>query len=58
MRISEEEKWLEVQQWIVEVLRKVRETFDPHIEYCEMMLEEGSTLRQPIPPEDEVGGLD
>lgn len=41
MRVSEEERWPEVQQWLVEVLRKVRETFDPHIEHCEMMLEAG-----------------
>ena len=41
MRIGEEERWPEVQQWFVEALGKVRETFDPHLSECKAMLDEG-----------------
>ena len=41
MRIGEEERWPEVQQWFVEALGKVRETFDPHLLECKAMLDEG-----------------
>ena len=41
MRIGEEERWSEVQQWFVEALGKVRDTFDPHLSECKAMLDEG-----------------
>ena len=33
-KINEEEQWAEVQQWFVDALGKLRDTFDPHLESC------------------------
>ena len=41
MTTDEEERWEEVQQWLVEMLGKVRNAFDPHLSDCKAMLEQG-----------------
>ena len=41
MEIGEEKRWPEVQRWLVEMLGKVRDKFNPYLADCKTMLESG-----------------